>query len=175
MHLVATFSHLDELRVDLELADVEATGGLAPRVIPLAQDLLYPRHELARVDRRAHVIVRAELDAHDAIHSVLVSQEGHRRDPGPLDGADNLKPPLIGQTVVHDRDLEALPSGHLPRLSAGTRGDHTPPLPRERPPKVQPLFVVSYHKQNGRTHDAENHPIHYAATKTLEAEYTPPA
>src|SRR5918998_740029 len=116
MYLAPPLSHLDELRVDLELAHVEAAGGPTLRAVPLAQDLLYPRHQFSRVDRRAHIVVRAELDAHDAVHSVLVSQESHRRDGRALDGADDLKPPFVGQTIIHDRDLEALPIGHLPCL-----------------------------------------------------------
>src|SRR5918997_2344463 len=109
MYLAPPLSHFDELRVDLEFAHVEAAGGYTLRAVPLAQDLLYPRHQFSRVDRRAHIVVRAELDTHYAIHRVLVPQESHRRNGRALDGADNLKPPFVGQAVIHDRNLKALP------------------------------------------------------------------
>jgi hypothetical protein len=76
-----------------------------------------------------------------------------------LNRADHLKSPLVWQTIVHYRDLKALPGSHLPRLGASAGRDHTPPLLRKRPPKVQPLFNIPYHQQNGHTHGTENHSI----------------
>src|SRR5215210_2042573 len=123
MYLAVPFSHLDEFRIDLELANVETRGGLLPRAVLFTKDLLHSRHELARVDRGAHIVICTELDAHDAVHRVLIPQEGHSRDPRPLDFTDELKPPLIRQAVIYDRDLEALSSSHLPGLSSSTSGD----------------------------------------------------
>ena len=79
------------------------------------------------------------------VSSSLKERDG--RDAGLLHGGDHLEPPLIGQPIIHHGDLEVFPAGHLPRLRARACGDHTPPLPGERPPQMQPLLVVPYHKQ----------------------------
>jgi hypothetical protein len=81
-------------------------------------------------------------------------QQRHGGDIRLLDGGDHLKAPLVGQPVVHDRHLEVLPLGHLPRLRPRTGRDHTPPLPGERTSEVQPLLVVPYDQQNGPVQNA---------------------
>src|SRR5918997_93087 len=134
--LLTVLQDLDLIRVDLQLPDEDPARVPIPGAFSLAEDLLYARHEFPWIDRRAHVVVGPELYTDDAVHGVLIPEERHGRDARLLDGGDHLKPPLIGQTVIHDRDLEVLPAGHLPRLRAGPRGDNAPPLPGERPPQM---------------------------------------
>jgi len=63
-------------------------------------------------------------------------------DAGLLERYDQLAP-LVGQSIVHHRDLEAHSVGHLPRLSPVPAGSHAP---RERPPQAHPLLVVTCRK-----------------------------
>src|ERR687893_921751 len=138
----------DLIRVDLQVPHEEPAGVVVPAALLFSEDLLHARHELPRVDRGAHVVVRAELDADDAVHRVLVPEQRHGGDVRFLDGAYDLEAPLVREAVVHDGDLELLAARHLAGLVAGAGRDHTPPLPRQSPPQMKPLLVIPDDQQN---------------------------
>src|SRR5213076_74843 len=61
-------------RVDAEVAVADDRAlGLPPLGRRAPQDRLHPRHELARVERLRHVVVRADLESDDLVH-VLVTR-----------------------------------------------------------------------------------------------------
>ena len=100
-NVASTYAYLARGQVDLELAEHEHVGRGLSAGAP--QDGSHPRHQLARRERLRHVVVGAELEAHDAVRLLAARrQQDHGSRAARADRATQLQPADAREHDVED-------------------------------------------------------------------------
>ena len=96
--------HLALARVDREVAVLDLVGlALSPLGGGAAEDALDPGHELARVERLRHVVVRADLEPDDLVDVLVPRGEHEDRDiRGLADATTELDAVAVREVEVED-------------------------------------------------------------------------
>ncbi len=104
--------------------DGRSVGFAVLRARPAAQNILDTRHQLARLERLGHVVVRAHLQAQDAVDRLAPRGQhdhGQRRCGAQI--AAEAQAVFMGQVQIKDDQIDRVAIDHPPHRAATVGGD----------------------------------------------------